>query len=95
MEYKTYLTAEALMHKIDSIEKAIEYMETVLCSTECHDAVVDMLKYDKDKILDEFRQLGDEPCKPQAHNFVWGRDASTHAPEGIRPVTRDDLEFSC
>lgn len=60
MEYRTYLTACTIQHKIDNIEKAIEYMDTVMCSTECHDAIVDMLKYDKEGLIEDFKKLCDK-----------------------------------
>ena len=62
MDYKTFLTASALDHKMELIDKAIEYMETVPVSTECHDAIVDMLKYEKEGIAEDFRQLTCESC---------------------------------
>lgn len=62
MDYKTFLTASALDHKMELIDKAIEYMETVPMSTDCHDAVVDMLKYEKEGIAEDFRKLTCESC---------------------------------
>lgn len=106
MDYKTFLTACALDHKMDLIDKAIEYMETVPMSTECHDAIVDMLKYEKEGLAENFRKLTCESCienykKSQCGNqgvastkpegFVMGRDGSTKSHEGIR----DDLAFHC
>lgn len=106
MDYKTFLTACALDHKMDLIDKAIEYMETVPMSTECHDAIVDMLKYEKEGLAENFRKLTCESCienykraqcgsqgtiSTRTEGFVMGRDGSTQAPEGIR----DDLAFHC
>ena len=45
------------MNRIESIETAIEYMETVQCSKECMEAVVDMLKYDQHSLYDEFAKI--------------------------------------
>lgn len=62
MDYKTFLTACALDHKMELIDKAIEYMETVPVSTECYSAIVDMLKYDKEGLVEDFRKLTCESC---------------------------------
>ena len=59
MNYKTYLTACAIMHKVELIEKAIEYMETIPVSTECYNAIIDMLKYEKEGLIDDFIKLAD------------------------------------
>lgn len=98
MDYKTFLTACALDHKMELIDKAIEYMETVPVSTECHDAVVDMLKYEKEGIAEDFRQLTCESCienyKKSQHgsmgdgslrhnNIDLSKAGTTHAPEGF------------
>ena len=102
MDYKTYLTACAIEHKIDLVEKAIEYMETVPLSTECYNAIVDMLKYEKHGLIEDFKHLECCPTEEEMvefskidKEFVMGRDGSAQAPEGIRPATRDDLEFNC
>lgn len=106
MDYKTFLTASTLDHKMDLIDKAIEYMETVPVSSECYDAIVDMLKYDKEKIAEDFRKLTCESCienykrtqcgnqgvaSTKSEGFVMGRDGSTKSQEGIL----DDLDFHC
>lgn len=62
MDYKTFLTASALDHKMELIDKAIEYMETVPLSTERYTAIIDMLKYEKECIAEDFRQLTCESC---------------------------------
>lgn len=41
------------LHVIDEIEKAIVYMETVPVSTECYNAIVDMLDYEKQCIINK------------------------------------------
>ena len=102
MDYKTYLTACAIEHKIDLVEKAIEYMETVPLSTECYNAIVDMLKYEKHGLIENFKHLKCCPTEEELvdfekmnKEFVWGRDGSPQAPEGTKSVTRDDFLFSC
>ena len=57
MTTKKYIQAQQLMNRIESIETAIEYMETVQCSKECYEAVVDMLKYDQRSLYDEFAKI--------------------------------------
>jgi division protein CdvB (Snf7/Vps24/ESCRT-III family) len=57
MTTKKYIQAQGLMNRIESIETAIEYMETVQCSKECMEAVVDMLKYDQRSLYDEFAKI--------------------------------------
>ena len=52
-----YLEAQSIMDRIDSIDQAIEYMETVKCSTECYNAIIDMLKYDRESFVEQFRKL--------------------------------------
>lgn len=84
MNYKTFLTACALDHKMELIDKAIEYMETVPMSTECYNAIVDMLKYDKEKIAEDFRQLTCENCV-----------RSCKESQCRIQITRDDLDFNC
>lgn len=97
MDYRTFLTACAIDHKMELIDKAIEYMETVPMSAECYNAIVDMLKYEKEGLAEDFRKLTCESCienckKAQCGSqgeaspnkeFVWGRDCSTQAPEGF------------
>ena len=98
MDYRTFLTACAIDHKMELIDKAIEYMETVPMSTECYNAIVDMLKYEKEGLAEDFRKLTCESCienykkaqcgsqgeaSPKREGFVWGRDCSAQAPEGF------------
>lgn len=82
MKYHDYLTACAIMHKVDLIEKAMEYMETVPMSTDCYNAIIDMLKYEKEGLIDNFRKI----------ECVCDYDDDTRT---AKPVTRDDLEFNC
>lgn len=82
MEFRTYLTACAIEHKIDLVEKAIEYMETVPLSTECYNAIVDMLKYEKHGLIEDFKHL---ECCPNEEEIV----------EMTKNCHRDDLEFNC
>lgn len=82
MKYHDYLTACAIMHKVDLIEKAMEYMETVPMSTDCYNAIIDMLKYEKEGLIDNFKKI----------ECVCDYDDDTRI---SKPVTRDDLEFNC
>ena len=102
MDYKTYLTACAIEHKIDLVEKAIEYMETVPLSTECYNAIVDMLKYEKHGLIENFKHLECCPTEEEMvefskidKEFVMGRDGSAQAPEGIRFDSRDTFAVHC
>lgn len=65
MKYHDYLTACGLMHKVDLIEKAIEYMETVPVSTEAYEAIKDMLNYEKEGLIENFRTLAEKSSKEQ------------------------------
>lgn len=82
MDYKTFLTACALDHKMDLIDKAIEYTETVPVSTEAHDAIVDMLKYEKHGLIEDFKHLECCPSEEEMEEFSKFND-------------RDDLEVHC
>lgn len=111
MDYKTFLTAAALDHKMELIDKAIEYMETVPTSTECHDAIVDMLKYEKEGIAENFRQLTCDSCienckKAQCgnqgegsirhNNIDLSKVGSKRAPEVVvKPDSREVDEVFC
>lgn len=57
MKYKDYLVACMIMEKVNKIEKAMEYMETVPMSTDCYNAIIDMLKYEKEGLIDNFRKI--------------------------------------
>lgn len=65
MKYHDYLTACAIMHKVDLIDKAMEYMETVPVSTEAYEAIVDMLKYEKEGLIENFRTLAEKSSKEE------------------------------
>ena len=65
MKYRDYLTACTIMHKTDLIEKAIEYMETVPVSTEAYEAIKDMLNYEKEGLIENFRTLAEKSSKEQ------------------------------
>lgn len=69
MEYKTYLVACSIEHKIDLIEKAIEYMETVPLSAEAYEAIVDMLKYEKHGLIEDFKHLECCPSEEEMEEF--------------------------
>ena len=57
MEDKKYLKAKQIMDKIDDIEQAIEYMETVHCSKECYEAIVQLLIYEQTCLYNQFHAL--------------------------------------
>ena len=109
MDYKTFLTACTLDHKMDLIDKAIEYMETVPVSTECYNAIVDMLKYDKEGIAEDFRKLTCESCIENYKRAQCGSQGKpgkvSTRPEGFvmgrdggtkaPEGTRDDLQIVC
>ena len=57
MEDKKYLQAKQIMDKIDYIEQAIEYMETVHCSKECHEAIVQLLLQEQTSLYNQFHAL--------------------------------------
>lgn len=82
MNYKTFLIACAIEHKIDLVEKAIEYMETVPLSTECYNAIVDMLKYEKSGLIEDFKHLECCPSEEEIKEFSKFNEI-------------DDLEFHC
>ena len=82
MEYKTYLMAATIEHKIDLIDKAIEYMETVPVSTEAYEAIVDMLKYEKHGLIEDFKHLECCPSEEEMSEFSKLND-------------RDELEVHC
>lgn len=82
MEYKTYLVACSIEHKMDLIDKAIEYMETVPVSTEAYEAIVDMLKYEKHGLIEDFKHL---ECCPSEEEMV----------EFSKFNDRDELEVHC
>ena len=107
MKYRDYLTACGLMHKVDLIEKAIEYMETVPVSTEAYEAIVDMLKYEKEGLIENFRTLAEKSSNEQINieeereemkkdNVAdWCCPNEKEVTRMAKPVTRDDLEFNC
>ena len=82
MDYKTFLTACTLDHKMDLIDKAIEYMETVPVSTEAYEAIVDMLKYEKHGLIEDFKHLECCPSEEEMSEFSKLND-------------RDELEVHC
>ena len=90
MDYKTFLTACTLDHKMDLIDKAIEYMETVPVSTECYNAIVDMLKYDKEGITEDFRKLTCESC---IENYKRAQSGSQGKP-GVGSLKHNNIDFS-
>lgn len=57
MTTSKYLEAQCVMEKIDSVEKAMEYMETVHCSTECYNAIKDMLSYERQSLIQDFQKI--------------------------------------
>ena len=88
MEYKTYLIAATIEHKIDLIDKAIEYMETVPVSTEAYEAIVDMLKYEKHGLIEDFKHL---ECCPSEEEMV----EFSKFDNRDDLVILDDLEIHC
>lgn len=86
MTYPEYLTACAVMDKVNEIDKAIEYMETVPVSTECYEAVKDMLEYDKKGLIDEFHNI----CCSKAGNTIETIENDKASKSKI-----DDLEIHC
>ena len=88
MEYKTYLMAATIEHKIDLIDKAIEYMETVPVSTEAYEAIVDMLKYEKHGLIEDFKHLECCPSEEEMSEFSKLNDRDDL-------VILDDLEIHC
>lgn len=88
MDYKTYLTACALDHKMDLIDKAIEYMETVPVSTEAYEAIVDMLKYEKSGLIEDFKHL--ECCHSEEEMVEFSKFDNRDD-----LVILDDLEVHC
>ena len=88
MEYKTYLMAATIEHKIDLIDKAIEYMETVPVSTEAYEAIVDMLKYEKHGLIEDFKHLECCPSEEEMVEFSKFDDRDDL-------VILDDLEVHC
>lgn len=83
MTYPEYLAACAVMDKVNEIDKAIEYMETVPVSTECYEAVKDMLEYDRQSLIDEFHNI----CSSKAGNTIKNDKTSKSK--------IDDLEVHC
>lgn len=83
MTFPEYLTACSVMDKVNEIDKAIEYMETVPVSTECYEAVKDMLKYDKQKLIDEF------------HDIRCSKAGNTIKNDKASESEIDDLEVHC
>lgn len=57
MEYNNYLTACAIMDKVDKCEKLIEYVQSLNLSVECTTAIIDMAKYEKDSLLNNFKEV--------------------------------------
>lgn len=57
MEDKKYIKAKQIMDKIDDIEQAIEYMETVHCSKECYEAIVQLLIHEQTCLYNQFHAL--------------------------------------
>lgn len=66
-----FLSACEISNKIDSIENAINYMETVHCSTECYNAIVDMLKYEKEGLINDFKKLSCTSTDEDITNNGW------------------------
>lgn len=91
MKYKTYLTACAVMDKVNEIDKAIEYMETVPVSTECHDAIIDMLKYDKEGLIEDFKKL----CDIEDPSYNTEEDYNDTKVLPKKYDDRDDLTVHC
>lgn len=85
MRYHEYLTACGIMQKVDNIDKAIEYMETVMISEEAYKAIVDMLKYEREGLIEEFRQLSSSSA-----GNVTGK-----TPKEMRQDMRDTEEVFC
>lgn len=107
MKYRDYLTACGLMHKVDLIEKAMEYMETVPVSTEAYEAIVDMLKYEKEGLIENFITLAEKSSKEQINieeereemkkdNVAdWCCPNEEEVTRISKSATRDDLAFNC
>ena len=103
MKYRDYLTACTIMHKTDLIEKAIEYMETVPVSTEAYEAIKDMLNYEKEGLIENFRTLAEKSSKEpidieEERKQMNAADMccpSEKALTEMQDFKRDDLEFSC
>lgn len=47
------MTQYDFLNEIDSIEKAIKYMKTVQCSTECYNAIVNILNNEKETLIND------------------------------------------
>lgn len=104
MKYHDYLTACAIMHKVDLIEKAVEYMETVPVSTEAYEAIKDMLNYEKEGLIDNFRTLAEKSSKEPIDIEEERKQMNVadmccpneeEMVEMAKNCHRDDLEFNC
>lgn len=103
MKYHDYLTACAIMHKVDLIEKAVEYMETVPVSTEAYEAIKDMLNYEKEGLIENFRTLAEKSSKEpidikeerKQMNVADMCCPSEKELTKMQDFKRDDLEFNC
>ena len=66
-----FLSACEISNKIDSIENAIEYFDTVICSTYCHDKIVEILKHEKEGLINDFKKLSCTSTEEEITNNGW------------------------